>query len=191
MLKFLFALGGLLAMTAPLSAQEATFKCPDAGTRVERTDAPALTFRGASTSNPLICVDALGQERFLGYWRAADGFFRAGKDTLLRNFTSGAGGVSTINYFGSNRVAESIYINENWQILGPERVSVIAGSFEALKVQRQYWITGTNYRFTETVWFDRATGAPVKSTVDHRNAIMSSDVISWQATEVLTRRAGS
>ncbi|WP_198368151.1 hypothetical protein [Roseomonas sp. KE0001] len=194
MLKFALVAGALMVASTGLSAQEASLRCPAPGSKVERTNLPTITYRGADPASPLICLDQARQPRFLGYWSTQSAFFNAGGKQLLSTFAEWKGGPSrvvNIDYFGSDRYGNSTTVNEKWQILGQEQADVRAGSFDAIKVRRAYSVVGTSYTFTETLWIDRASGMPVKSVVDHLNATMSPDVTSWQATEVITRSSGS
>lgn len=195
MLKFAFVAGALMVASTGLSAQEASLRCPAAGSKVERTNLPPIAYRGADPASPLICLDQARQPRFLGYWSTQSAFFNAGGKQLLSTFADwkdgGPSRVVNIDYFGSDRYGNSTTVNEKWQILGQEQADVRAGSFDAIKVRRAYSVVGTSYTFTETLWIDRASGMPVKSVVNHLNATMSPDVTSWQATEVITRSSGS
>lgn len=195
MLKFAFVAGALMVASTGLSAQEASLRCPAAGSKVERTNLPPIAYRGADPASPLICLDQARQPRFLGYWSTQSAFFNAGGKQLLSTFADwkdgGPSRVVNIDYFGSDRYDNSTTVNEKWQILGQEQADVHAGSFNAIKVRRIYYVVGTSYTFTETLWIDRASGMPVKSVVNHLNATMSPDVTSWQATEVITRSSGS
>jgi hypothetical protein len=195
MLRQLVAIGVLFGVPAAASAQEANFRCPEHGTRVERTAGPTLAYRGADANSPLLCLDQIGEARFLGYWRASDAFYRNGGDALTQAFMEAGTEPSRpvrIKYFTTSSLTrDSIMVWETWQMLGRERVDVPAGSFDATKVQREFWVMSSTYRFAETVWFDRATGTPVKSMVEHLNFFMSPDVINWQAVDVQRRRPGA
>lgn len=194
MLRRILVVGLLVGASLSIPAQAAPLRCPDQGTRVERTNVGGLAWRGPSNAGPLICVDQSGASRFLGYWRTSDPFYASGGSELVREFMNagdGPGRPVQIRYFSQNRNVDSVMVWESWQVLGRDRVDVVAGSFDTTKVERQYWVMGTNYRYTETVWFDRASGAPVKSEVEHRNAIMSPDVVSWQAVGMQPGRPGA
>ncbi|MFZ6765286.1 hypothetical protein [Pseudoroseomonas sp. WGS1072] len=194
MLKFAFVAGAMMLATTGAMAQESGLRCPSPGTKLERTNQPTLTYRGTDPLSPLICIDGAKQARFLGYWSTNSGFFSAGGKQLLTAFSaarSGPSQVVEIEYFGRNRNGDSTHVKEQWQILGTERVSVPAGDFNAIKVSRFYNIVATNYKYTEIVWIDQSSGAPVKSQVTHLNGIMSADVVDWQAAEVATRSHNS
>ncbi|HWX48205.1 MAG TPA: hypothetical protein VNZ61_09140 [Roseomonas sp.] len=194
MLKFAAFTGLMMMASTALSAQEVNLRCPAPGAKVERSNLPTISYRGAAASSPLICLDQTGQPRLLGYWSTQAGFFSAGGKELLSAFSEWKGGPSrvvSVDYFGTSRYADSTTVNEKWQILGQDKVDVAAGAFDAIKVRRIYSVLGSTYKFTETVWFDRATGMPVKSVVEHRNSTMSPDVTNWQATELITRTSGS
>lgn len=194
MLKFVLMAGALMAASTGAWANEANLRCPAPGSKVERTNLPTITYRGADPASPFICLDQARQPRFLGYWSTQSAFFNAGGKELLSMFAEWRGGPSRlveIEYFSTDRYANSTTAREQWQILGQERVDVPAGIFSATKVRRIFSIVGTSYTFTETLWIDQASGTPVKSAVDHRNAVMSPDVTNWQATDVITRSSGT
>jgi hypothetical protein len=175
------------ASTAQAHAQGAEFRCAPPGTIVERTSGSRLVFRGQDASDPLVCINAHGQHRFLGYWGTQENFFRHGQPQLARLFGSGpdgSGRIQTINYFGTDRYALSNNITETWRIAGTGRVQVPAGTFDTVRVERQFQVVGSTYRYVESLWLDRTSWVPVKARVEHLNAVMGPALTSWEATDV-------
>lgn len=179
--------GALAAASAPALAQQQPFRCPAAGTVVERTNGPNLVFTSPDPADPLVCRGRHGQRLFLGYWDAQSPAVTAGRAELARVFGGAASpGATTrpISFFASGTYMDSVRIEETWRMVGVEPVQVPAGSFEALRVERHMSVPFSTYSFTEAVWLDRRTGAPVKASVSHTNAVMAPSVTNWSATEV-------
>ena len=60
----------------------------------------------------------------------------------------------------------------------------MAGTFDAIRLERNFSIVGFTYSYDQHVWIDRATGAPVKAVVTHLNMVMAPDLVTWQAAAV-------
>lgn len=176
----------LAAAAAPAQAQNVQFRCPAPGTVVEQSEGTRLSYRGPDAGDPLVCRTADGQRRFLGYWSASSPFYRAGGAQLARLFTGGSR-EERIHYFTPGRDSSSIHAFETWRVLGTGPVQTMAGTFDALRVQRRFEVAGVTYSYLETLWLDRASGAPVKVEVDHLNGFMAPTLVSWEATELRTR----
>ncbi|WP_424812028.1 hypothetical protein [Roseococcus sp. YIM B11640] len=188
-----FVLAGVASLlAAPAFAQgRPEYRCPAAGTTVERTRGESVTYRGQGSA-PILCATSTGVERVLGYWGAGDAFYRAGRADLERlvdtAFSTGRAGPVTISYFSHSSVGYiPNYVNETWSVPGAERVTTPAGEFDTLRVDRRFQIADTHYRYRQTLWLDRATRAPVKVEVEHLNGIMAAHIFSWQSTNVQNR----
>jgi hypothetical protein len=176
----------------PSAAQAWGFECPAAGTAVERSNGGRLGFRGQDPRNRLLCVNELGQSRFLGYWSVQENFFRAGAAQLARMSTAAAEGrpaEETVRYFGTDRFGLSNTIVETWRIGVLEPVRVPAGEFVAMPVTRDFQVVGSAYRYDQTVWFDSRTGVPVKARVQHLNHVMAPTLLTWDAVSIGTNLA--
>lgn len=176
----------VLAVAAPpVQAQNAQFRCPASGTVVEQSVGTRISYRGQDAGDPLVCRTADGQRRFLGYWSASSLFYRAGGVQLARLLMGGSR-EERINYFSPGRDGNSVHIFETWRVLGTNPLETTAGTFDALRVQRQFEVAGSAYSYLETIWLDRASGAPVKVEVNHLNGFMAPNVMAWEATDLRT-----
>ena len=63
----------------------------------------------------------------------------------------------------------------------------MAGNFDAVRIDRNFQIAGVTYYFDQSVWFDRASGAPVKAEVRHLNMVMAPSLFSWEAIDLRAR----
>lgn len=181
--------GVALAVTTIGHAQstEWQFRCASPGTSVERTNGTRLMYRGQDTGNPLVCINDHGQRRFLGYWSVQENFFQRGEAQLARLLQSGsgqAGQEQTITYFGNDRYGVPNQVQETWRVAGSGRIQVPAGTFEAMQIEREFRVVGSTYRYVQTLWLDKASGVPLRVSVDHLNGFMNPVVTNWAATEV-------
>lgn len=196
--------GAALAASAALvpttgSAQTAggdtwQFRCPAAGTVVEQSTGAELKYRGEAANNPGSCMLQNGQRRLLGYWQVSEGFYRAGgKEIAARVAGPGVNAAGTqpvtFDYFTNNRTNESIHVQESWRVAGSGPLTVPAGTFNTVRVERQFRILGSAFAYTQTVWFDRATGAPVSARVEHLNAVQAPTLVNWVANDVIVPAA--
>jgi hypothetical protein len=179
----------LAAAQSVAQAQGYQFRCPAQGTVVEQSTGGRLAYRGQDANDPLVCTMANGERRAFGYWAAGSPFYRSGRTQLAR-LVSGGGVSASLDYFSLGRDSNSIHVQETWRVAGTGQVQVVAGTFDALRLERRMHIPNTTYTYTETVWLDRASGVPVKAEVDHLNAVMAPSLTSWEATEVRTRTPG-
>lgn len=195
MIRTIAFVGAMLA-AAPALAQPSTwrFSCPEPGTTVERTAGGTLTFRGTDPNDPFVCLAGGGQRLVLGIWAPGDRLYVNGRAHLNALLTGAPGGERRFDYFSLGRDSTSIHVYETWRFAGFEPVRVPAGTFDAVKLQRRFDIAGSTYTYTQTVWLDRATNAPVKVAIAHMNAVMAPTLFDWEATELrspVPRRAGS
>lgn len=197
MLRIAVMLGALtLAPTfAQAQNQPAGYRCPASGTVLERTRGDAISYRGDGQA-PFVCATSTGVQRFLGYWPASDTFYRTGRADLERMMTAVlAGGTAApvrIPYFSHSAVGYiPISVMETWTARGVERVSTPAGTFEALRVEREFQVVDSVYRYKQILWIDRRSNAPVRVEVEHLNGIMAATIFSWQAAAINTSRVVS
>lgn len=185
------------AAAAPAAAQEPArggggadwqFRCPAPGTAVEQSTGASLRYRGPDAKHPGSCTLADGQRRLLGYWRVGEAFYRAGGKQIAERVAAGvpAGGTApvTFDYFTNSRTNESIHVQETWRVAGTGPLTTPAGTFDTARVERRFQVIGATFAYTQTVWFDRATGAPVSARVEHLNPIQADTLVNWVATEV-------
>lgn len=168
------------------NAQTSTwrFSCPEAGTTVERTAGETITFRGSDPNDPFVCRVGNGQRLVLGVWTPGDRLYQNGRAQLSSLLSGAASGERRFDYFGVNLFGLSTHVLETWRLAGFQPIQVPAGTFDAVRLERQFEIIGTSYTYLQTVWLDRATNAPVKVEVSHLNAIMAPTLFSWNATEL-------
>lgn len=181
----------LAAAPAAAQAQQWQYRCPAQGTVVERSEGGSLSYRGQDASDPLVCITTNGQRRFLGYWPAQEAAYRAGRAQLTRLVSEAAvgriGQSESFNYFAPGRDSNTVHIFETWRIGGIGRVDTAAGNFDAVRLDRNFQIAGVTYDFDQSVWLDRASGAPVKAEVRHLNMVMAPSLFSWEALELRAR----
>ncbi|MDN3568864.1 hypothetical protein QWZ14_31180 [Paeniroseomonas aquatica] len=174
-------------------AQGYQFRCPAPGTVVEQSTGSRLAYRGPDANDPMVCTMANGERRAFGYWAAGSPFYRSGRTQLARLVSGSVGPASKeerLDYFSLGRDSNSVHFYEAWRVAGTGPVQVVAGTFDTLRLERRVQIQNTAFSYTETVWLDRASGAPVKVQVDHLNGFMAPSLTSWEATEVRTRTTG-
>lgn len=179
-----FAAITLAAGVANAQTSPWRFSCPEAGTAVERSTGDTVTFRGADPSDPFACRVGSGQRLVLGVWAPGDRLYQNGRAQLTSLLAGAAGGERRFDYFSLGRDSNSIHIYETWRLAGFGPVRVPAGVFDAARLERRFEIGGTSYTYTQTVWIDLATNAPVKVSVDHLNGVMAPTLVSWEATEL-------
>ena len=186
-------LGAVMLAAAPAAAQaqQWQYRCPAPGTVVERSEGGSLAYRGQDANDPLVCVTANGQRRFLGYWPADELPYRTGRAQLARLVSAAATGQTgqsaAFNYFAPGRDSNTVHVFETWRVGGIGRVSTMAGGFDAVRIDRNFQIAGVTYSFDQSVWFDRASGAPVKAEVRHLNMVMAPSLFSWEALDLRAR----
>lgn len=178
-------LAGAVLAAAPAAAQQSgwRFSCPEPGTAVERSIGDTITYRGSAPNDPLVCVADRGQRLALGVWGVDEALWRNGRASLTA-LASGQATERRFDYFSLGRDSNSIHVYEAWRLAGSGPVTVPAGTFDAVRLQRNFQIAGITYNFTQTVWLDRATNVPVKVLVEHMNAVMAPTLVSWEAAEV-------
>ncbi|WP_421989165.1 hypothetical protein [Roseococcus sp.] len=168
------------------------FRCPTAGTTVEQSTGAALRYRAAGT--PGIC-NVGGQQRLLGYWSMREGFQEAGGARLAAAFAQGVdlGRAAPVSfeYFGPNRYAISSHYQETWSAAPGGAVTTPAGTFDTVKVMRAFQVVGVTFSYTQTVWFDRATNAPIQARVEHLNPVQAPTLVNWVATDVARQQASA
>lgn len=187
--RMVLAAAMIVAAQASAQAQGDQFRCPAPGTVVEQSVGGRLAYRGQDANDPMVCTMANGERRFLGYWAATSPFYSNGRAQLTRLMSGGtspAGREERLDYFSLGRDSSSIHVYEAWRATGTGSVRVIAGTFDALRLERRVQVAGTAYSYAETIWLDQASGAPVKVQVDHLNGFMAPSLVSWEATELRT-----
>lgn len=198
----LAAVGAGSAGAQPASAPGASaapdmwqFRCPAAGSAVDQSSGTTLRYRGDAANAPGRCLVAGGQRRFLGYWSVGEGFYRAGGDRIAAAVTNAVnlGTVPTVtfDYFGTNRTGDSIHIQETWRARPGGSLTTPAGTFDTVRVDRFFQVTGSAFQFTESVWFDRATNLPVTARVEHRNPVEAPSLVNWVAADVVRAQAAA
>nr|WP_314073133.1 hypothetical protein [uncultured Roseococcus sp.] len=180
--------GASALASGPAQAQEAGYRCPAAGTTLERTRGDAFTYRGDGAA-PFLCATSTGAQRFLGYWQTGETFYASNRGPLEQMMTAAFEGAApspvSFTYFSHSAVGYiPITVQESWSAGGTEAVSTPAGSFNALRVERVFQIVDSAYRYRQTLWLDRQSGVPVRVEVEHLNGIMATQVFSWQAAAV-------
>lgn len=194
MRSMIIFVGAMLA-ASPVAAQQSDWRynCPAPGTAVERSIGDTITFRGADANDPLVCLVGGGQRSVLGVWEPGERQYVNGRAHLTSLLAGPPGGERRFDYFSLGRDSNSIHVYETWRLAGFGPVRVPAGTFDAVRLQRDFQIAGVTYNYTQTVWLDRASNAPVKVLVEHMNAVMAPTLVSWEATDVRqpARRAGS
>jgi hypothetical protein len=189
MLKAALIVGGLTAL-APLTAQAQSwqYRCPAPGTVVERSDGSRVAYRGTDPTDPLVCLTTTGQRLVFGNWNAGSPIYRSGKAGLARLMNAAAtgqtGGQVQVDYFTPGRDHNSVHVLETWRIGGIGPVTTTAGTFDTIRLERNFAIIGSTYTYDQHVWIDRATGAPVKAVVTHLNMVMAPDLVTWEAAAV-------
>lgn len=181
----LTAVAGVIAIM-PAQAQQ-SYRCPDAGSSMERSRGERISYRGGA-ANSFLCNTSTGTSRLLGYWPAGLGAVAAGRTQIeamvTAAFAGGAPAPVSFRYTGTGSDQSSIILVENWRVLTPTRISVLAGEFNVIPIERRFEVLGSSYNFTQVVSFDRESRMPVRASVDHLNALMANDLFNWQATEV-------
>lgn len=192
------ALAALSATPLPAAAQAGgdvwQFRCPAAGTVVEQSTGSQIKYRGEAPNSPSSCMLQNGQRRLLGYWQVGEAFYRAGvREIAQRVSGSGVNAAGTqpvtFDYFTNNRTNESIHVQETWRVAGSGPLTVPAGTFDTVRVERRFQVLGSNFTYTQTVWFDRASGAPVSARVEHLNAVQGPALVNWVANDVVAPTA--
>lgn len=193
----LMAAGATLAFIAtPAFAQGGDvwqFRCPDAGTIVEQSSGTALRYRAAAAT-PSSC-NVGGQQRLLGYWSMREGFYEAGGARIAAAFAQGVNldrpARVSFEYFGPNRNGISTHYQESWSAAPGGTVTTPAGSFETVKVTRDFQVVGVVFSYVQTVWFDRATRVPVQARIEHLNPIQAPSLVNWVATDISRLQASA
>jgi len=186
----LMAAAATLALgAAPAAAQGGEawqFRCPAPGTAVEQSTGATLRYR-PGPERPGIC-NVGGQQRFLGYWSMREGFYQAGGTQLAATFGQGVapGTMQPVifDYFGLNRYSISSHYQERWRAEEGGSLTTPAGTFDTVKVIRDFNVIGVTFRYTQTVWFDRATNVPVQARIEHLNPVQAASLVNWVATDV-------
>lgn len=182
--------GAALAQGMAPGSDNWQFSCPTAGTTIEQSNGNALRYRSAGTL-PATCHVG-GQQRLLGYWSVREGFYEAGGGRIAAALARGIDLARvqpvTFEYFGPNRFNISSHYQETWSAAAGGRITTPAGTFDTVKVTRQFQVVGVVFSYTQSVWFDRATNAPVQARVDHLNNVQAATLVNWVATDVLPPR---
>lgn len=187
---------GALLLSAGASAQEASWRyaCPAAGTVVERSRGEPIVFRASDPNDPFVCMTGGGRRVVLGIWTPNEALYVNGRQQLASLLTGMPGDVRRFYYLGTGADQSSIEIDETWRHGGFERATVPAGTYESVRLERNFRVRNTAYTYTQTLWLDRATNVPVKVEVTHLNALMAPTLFSWVATDIrpgTAARAGS
>lgn len=169
------------------------FRCPDAGTVVEQSSGTALRYRAAAPT-PATC-NVGGQPRLLGYWSMREGFYAAGGARIASAFAQGVDltrtAPVTFEYFGPNRYGISSHYQESWSAVPGGTVTTPAGTFDTVKVTRDFQVVGVVFSYVQSVWFDRATRVPVQARIEHLNPIQAPTLVNWVATDVARHHASA
>lgn len=161
-----------------------TFRCPVAGTVVQRSDGDGrLAFHGSDSADPLICLTQGGERRLLGLWRLTQPSAQAALGPLRGLFPAQPG--RQIQFFYTrteSRTHLSGSYTDTWRVLGTEPLDIPAGRFNAVALERQTG-GGTVGRFHRRLrfWLDAATGAPLKVVHDAQGGTTDPGVRSWEA----------
>ncbi len=182
--------GALAAQPAMAQAQNQgdAYRCPSSGTTLERARGDSFTYRG-DASAPFVCATSTGVQRFSAYWRAGEAFYRTGRADLERMMTTAFSGnipaPVRIPYFSHSAVGFiPISVLETWTVPGMGRVVTPAGTFDALRVEREFQVVDSVYRYKQTLWVDRRSGVPVRVEVKHLNGGMAAHIFSWRAAMI-------
>lgn len=171
------------------------FSCPASGTAVEQSSGTTLRFRGAATGNPGECLIAGNQRRFMGYWQVSEGFYAAAGPRLAAAFANGIDLTNVrpleFTYYGFNRSNDSIQVMERWTAQPGGVVATPAGNFDTVRVDRYFNVVGSSFQYTQSVWFDRATNAPVRANIEHRNFVQAPTLVNWVAFDVTRPQTAS
>lgn len=179
------------AVTADAQTTSAwAFQCPSAGTSLETSVGSSIRFRGQSSEGGAVCLTVQGS-RFLGLFPTTDGFYRAAGDRLNRLVSGGLDlrdvRPVTFQYFGINSFQDSISINERWTVSDGGRIATAAGSFSTVRVERQFEVVGSSWRYTQNVWLDRDTNMPVRVEFQHVNPLWPATHQDWTAVGIQHR----
>jgi len=169
------------------------FRCPAAGTTVEQSSGTTLRYRAEAPNNPASCILAAGQRRFMGYWTVSEALYRAGgeriADALAKGIHLDTVPSVTFDYFATSRTQDSIHVQETWRAQDGGRITTPAGSFETVRVDRSFSVLGSNFQYTQSVWFDRAGGTPVTARIEHRNPFQAPSLVNWVANDITRPQA--
>jgi hypothetical protein len=148
------------------------FQCPRQGVIAEYSDGGRTVWGGADPADPTICLVRAGNtdRRLLyAFWRlpfshnGAEASARAGLSQL---YPATAGKSVSYDLFlpRANQTGDNPY-RETWKIVRFESVSVRAGTFNAMVIERvQDGRGGSVFQGTWTRWIDLNSRVPVKQT---------------------------
>lgn len=184
-----------LALAAPAFAQpQVPFRCPSVGTVAEFSTGVKLTSQGADPADPVVCLlriespTGTREARLLyAFWtlplphRGAEPAARAGFAAL---FPATIGKSTTYELFLPRESGGDDPYRETWRVLRIEPVTVRAGSFTAMVMERvQEGGGGNTFRGSWTRWLDLESRVIVKQTFSLSRGRMGGTQ-DWEAVRV-------
>lgn len=149
-------------MVVPAHSQApVAFECPRAGTTVEYTDGGRTVWGGVDPTDPVVCLARQGNNdrRLLyAFWRLP--FTHHGSEAATRTglgqlWPAAAGRTVTYDLFLQRQGGGDDPYRETWRVIGIEPITVRAGTYNALVIERVQDGRGGNvFRGTWRRWID-------------------------------------
>jgi len=177
----------VLADAAPLADMRSwAFRCPPAGAVMQNTLGGSFRYDGADPADPVVCrsrvSDTVYREPYGLIPSSVDNDLSSRRRTLARLFPAVPGNVSR-GIFTLASGNETYQYDERWSVVGFERITVPAGTFQTVVLEhRQEGMGGNTHLSTRRLWLDTASGVPVKQTVHLVRGFARSR--NWEATRI-------
>ena len=165
------------------------FRCPPANTTVEANNDIRINFRGAEPDNPLVCRSGTDFRRALGVWNMQISVFQSRIGDLAGLFPATTGRSVAINHFTTDADRNSVAMREVFRIVGFPKITVPAGQFQTVQIERFAEFTANNggmYQRRDTIWLSTSDGVPVKATYDQVSGRSPGvRLVNWEATRII------
>lgn len=187
-MTIILTLLGSAAYAQQASPQAWTFRCPAPNTVIEANDGIRIQFRSAAANEPHVCVSGTDFRRALGVWDMRQPVFRSNMGELAGLFPATSGRRVAINYFDTDASNNSIARRDVFRIVGFPTITVPAGSFATVQIERFSEFTTVNggvYQRRDTIWLSTRDGAPVKATYEQvAGRTPGTRLVDWEAVRV-------
>ncbi|MDR3517961.1 MAG: hypothetical protein P4M00_19330 [Azospirillaceae bacterium] len=175
----IFGIGVLIA--APTWAQDVSYHCPAPGTVIETSRGGRMTF---GDSDGLLCtiVTRNGKtfHEFAGLVGRQGKIWKQNSEAVAALWPLRAGNSANVQVEQDN-----IVLSYRYEVRGPERLTVPAGTFDTWVIDKTLVTTAMGYRpfhDHDTFWWSPAVGFVIR--FEHEQANQTPENHSWEATSV-------